>query len=123
MLVAALAAAALASGCSERDPAAERAALVSRGAEVFQARCSSCHGPKGDWPIAARLKGRRAAEFYALLDHLPSVNPVMPPFDASDRDRLAVAEYLASLRRGERRRVPGPPETRANPASSPEAKR
>jgi hypothetical protein len=48
--------------------------------------------------MTARLKGRTAEEFYRLFDHLPSVNPIMPPFDdAPEGDRRAVAEYLASL--------------------------
>lgn len=90
-------AAALAPACAQCDPAADRAALVERGRQVFTTRCAPCHGPKGDWPIAQRLKGRTADEFEALFDHLPSVNPIMPPFDAPAADRRAVAEYLAGL--------------------------
>jgi mono/diheme cytochrome c family protein len=89
----------VACACTPRDPAAERAALVKRGAEVFGTRCAPCHGPQGDWPMTARLKGRTAEDFYALFDHLPSVNPIMPPFDdAPAADRRAVAAYLASLK-------------------------
>jgi mono/diheme cytochrome c family protein len=88
-----------AAGCARTDPAVERAELVKRGAEVFGQRCSPCHGAGGDWPMTKRLKGRTADDFYALFDHLPSVNPIMPPFDdASDADQRAVAAYLASLK-------------------------
>jgi mono/diheme cytochrome c family protein len=87
----------VASGCAPRDPAAEHAALVRRGHDVFFTRCAPCHGPQGDWPMVKRLKGRSAGDFYTLFDHLPSVNPIMPPFDAPDDDRRAVAAYLASL--------------------------
>jgi len=88
-----------AAACAARDPAAEHAALVKRGAEVFAARCAPCHGPQGDWPMTSRLKGRTAEDFYALFDHLPSVNPIMPSFDdAPDADHRAVAEYLADLK-------------------------
>lgn len=89
---------ALAAACTQEDPAAEHAALVARGHETFTRRCAPCHGPEGDWPMAKRLKGRTAAEFYALFDHLNSVNPIMPPFDdAPDEEQRAVAAYLASL--------------------------
>jgi mono/diheme cytochrome c family protein len=72
--------------------------LVEHGKRVFDAQCAACHGPRGDWPIAARLKGRTHGEFYALLDHLPAVNPVMPGFQGGDGERQALAAYLASLR-------------------------
>jgi len=72
--------------------------LVEHGKRVFDAQCAACHGPRGDWPIAARLKGRTRGEFYALLDHLPAVNPVMPGFHGGDGERQALAAYLASLR-------------------------
>jgi mono/diheme cytochrome c family protein len=86
-------------GCARPDPAAEHAALVRRGNEVFVERCATCHGPQGDWPMVQRLKDRTAEGFYQLFDHLPSVNPLMPPFDdAPDADRRAVAAYLASLK-------------------------
>jgi mono/diheme cytochrome c family protein len=93
---------ALACGCTrsgvERD---SHAALVRRGREVFSARCAPCHGPQADWPIAGRLKGRSADELYALFDHLPSVNPIMPRFDdAPEEDRRAVAAFLAGLTPG-----------------------
>ena len=72
--------------------------LVEHGRRIFDAQCTACHGPRGDWPIALRLKGRTRGEFYALLDHLPAVNPVMPGFYGDDGDRQALASYLASLR-------------------------
>ncbi len=72
--------------------------LVEHGRRVFDAQCAACHGPRGDWPIAARLKGRTRDEFYALLAHLPAVNPVMPGFHGGDDERQALATYLASLR-------------------------
>jgi mono/diheme cytochrome c family protein len=71
--------------------------VLREGARVFGAQCGACHGPHADWPIAARLKGRTRDEFYALLDHLPAVNPVMPGFQGTDDERSALATYLASL--------------------------
>src|SRR5215217_5770752 len=71
--------------------------VLREGARVFGAQCGACHGPHADWPIAARLKGRTRDELYALLDHLPAVNPVMPGFQGTDDERSALAAYLASL--------------------------
>jgi mono/diheme cytochrome c family protein len=107
---------ALAAACTHEDPAARHAALVSRGHETFARRCAPCHGPEGDWPMTKRLKGRTADDFYALFDHLPSVNPIMPPFDdAPDDEHRAVAAYLATLTPdGWDERSPGePPAPRA----------
>jgi mono/diheme cytochrome c family protein len=78
-------------------PPAEPPALITAGARVFDAQCSPCHGPRADWPIAARLKSRTRDELYALLDHLPLVNPAMPGFQGTDAERRALAAYLASL--------------------------
>jgi mono/diheme cytochrome c family protein len=90
-----------ATGCARTDPAAEHAALVRRGHDVFFARCGPCHGPQGDWPIVDRLGGRTADDFYRLFDRLPSVNPIMPRFDdAPETDKRAAAAYLASLKAG-----------------------
>jgi mono/diheme cytochrome c family protein len=80
--------------------------LAGEGERLFAAQCAACHGAQADWPIAARLKGRSRDEFYALLDHLRVLNPVMPGFEGSDRERRALAEYLASLREGGGQTVP-----------------
>jgi mono/diheme cytochrome c family protein len=71
--------------------------VLREGARVFGAQCGACHGPHADWPIATRLRGRTRDEFYALLDYLPAVNPVMPGFQGTDDERSALAAYLASL--------------------------
>jgi mono/diheme cytochrome c family protein len=71
--------------------------LATEGGRIFAAQCAACHGPHGDWPITARLKGRTRDDFYALLDHLPTVNPVMPAFTGTDDERRALSEYLGSL--------------------------
>ena len=82
----------------EERRAAEPPELIAAGARVFEAQCVRCHGPRADWPIAARLKGRTRDEFHALLDHLPLVNPAMPGFQGTDEERRALAAYLGSLR-------------------------
>jgi mono/diheme cytochrome c family protein len=70
--------------------------LLQRGARVFEAQCAQCHGSQADWPIDARLKGRSRDDLYALLDHLPAANPVMPGFHGTDDERRALAAYLFS---------------------------
>lgn len=67
------------------------------GAEVFEANCSPCHGPDSEWPIADRLRGRGAGDFYDLIGRLPQVREEMPPFAGSEDERRAIAQHLASL--------------------------
>jgi mono/diheme cytochrome c family protein len=66
-------------------------------AQVFEDNCAMCHGPEGEFPIRAR--GRSASEFYDLLARLPEINDAMPPYDGSDAERQALAEYLTTLGR------------------------
>jgi mono/diheme cytochrome c family protein len=77
--------------------ASNDASVVTRGAAVFGAQCVECHGPASEWPIAQLLKRRTSQELYALLDHLPAVNPAMPGFRGGDEDRRALAAYLGHL--------------------------
>lgn len=64
------------------------------GATLFDEHCAMCHGPDGAWPLADR-PARSAAELYDLLGRLAEVNEMMPPFEGSDDERRALAEYLA----------------------------
>jgi len=66
------------------------------GAAYFEANCSMCHGPDGEWPMAKR-PSRSADEFEALLGRLPELNEMMPPFEGTDADRRALAQHLAKL--------------------------
>jgi mono/diheme cytochrome c family protein len=74
-------------------------AAAEGGAAYFEANCSMCHGADGEWPMAKR-PARSAAEFETMLGRLPEINEVMPPFEGTDADRRAVAEYLAGLTAG-----------------------
>lgn len=74
-----------------------RTAAVS-GAAVFEASCAMCHAPESDWPIAERVAGRSEAELYDLLAKLPELNEMMPPFEGTDAERRALAQYLAARR-------------------------
>jgi mono/diheme cytochrome c family protein len=74
--------------------AAESAALGDRHFEEY---CSPCHAADSDWPMAERIGGRDAAEFYELLGRLEEINEDMPPFEGTEQERRAVAEYLEGL--------------------------
>jgi mono/diheme cytochrome c family protein len=79
----------------------ERAGLepapAAAGAEVFERNCAACHGPQAPWPIADRLRGRSAREFYELIGRLPQVREEMPPFAGSEDERRALAQHLGGL--------------------------
>ena len=77
------------------DAIAQAAAASSLGARAFEEHCSVCHGKDGPFPFKG--KGRTADEFYALIDHLPTVNAAMPPFDGTAQERRALADYLPSI--------------------------
>lgn len=67
------------------------------GGEAFGTHCAACHGPDAPWPIAARLGGRSADEFYELLGRLDEVREEMPPFSGTEEEREALSRYLAGL--------------------------
>jgi len=68
---------------------------ASSGAEqYFNDNCAVCHGPGADFPIPTF--GRPADELYQLLGDLPSVNEMMPPFEGTDPERRALAEFLSA---------------------------
>jgi mono/diheme cytochrome c family protein len=75
----------------------EAPAVAGGGAEVFERHCAACHGPDSPWPMAGRLRGRSAGDFYELVGRLPQVREEMPPFAGSEDERRALAQYLASL--------------------------
>jgi len=78
----------------------ERAGLAApvttaRGSSAFEQYCAACHGAESPWPIAERLRGRSAGDFYELIGRLPQVREEMPPFAGSDDERRALAQHLA----------------------------
>ena len=77
------------------DAIARSAAGEAAGARVFDESCSACHGPAADFPFKAN--GRTADAFYTLIGNLPALNDAMPPFEGSDADRRALADYLPTL--------------------------
>jgi mono/diheme cytochrome c family protein len=75
----------------------ETHAAAARGPMLFEDNCAICHGADGDWPIGPRVLGKSADEIQALLGRLPELNEVMPPFEGTDEEKRALAEYLAAL--------------------------
>jgi mono/diheme cytochrome c family protein/cytochrome bd-type quinol oxidase subunit 1 len=67
------------------------------GADAFEQHCSACHGPESPWPVADRLRGRSAVEFYEMIGRLPQVREEMPPFSGTEDERRALAQYLGGL--------------------------
>jgi mono/diheme cytochrome c family protein len=75
----------------------EPVAVASPGRQVFEDYCAMCHLEEGDWPMGKMLKGRGAEELYDLIGRLPEVNEGMPPFEGSEEERRALADYLATF--------------------------
>jgi mono/diheme cytochrome c family protein len=67
------------------------------GRQVFEQRCIFCHGSESDWPMPQLASGRSRDQFLDVLDRLPEVNPIMPPFEGSGDEKEALARYLESL--------------------------
>lgn len=65
------------------------------GARFFEDNCSMCHGQDGDFPFDA--KERSPDTLYEMIGRLPAINDAMPPLEATDVERRALAEYLATL--------------------------
>ena len=65
------------------------------GLAFYERSCAACHAPDAMAPFDA--KGRSAPVFYDMIGRLPEINEVMPPFDGTDAERQAVAEYLATV--------------------------
>lgn len=81
-------------GVTTSAPESEALAM---GREQFEGKCIFCHGDEADWAMKRLAPGRVAEEFYERIGRLPDVNPIMPPFEGSDEERHALAEYLAQF--------------------------
>jgi len=65
------------------------------GREVFLHRCSMCHTVQGKFqPLD--LAGSDADSIDGMLQQLDSLNPEMPPFHGTERQRKALAMFLQS---------------------------
>lgn len=77
---------------------AETGALPTTGQEIFQVRCSGCHGAKGQGGSGPRLAGNVANDFPDIEDEIAKVTDgggTMPSFGRvlSDGDIRLVVEY------------------------------
>ena len=84
-------------GDAQAGIAASAAATADAGLQTFEEHCSPCHGSEASWPMADRLRGRSASEFYDLIGRLPQVREEMPPFSGTEEERRALAQYLGAL--------------------------
>jgi len=75
---------------------------VADGAALFEANCAMCHGDSGEWPIARVIRGRDARWLYDALGRLPQLKDVMPPFEGTEEERRALADWLAAVKGGAR---------------------
>jgi mono/diheme cytochrome c family protein/cytochrome bd-type quinol oxidase subunit 1 len=91
----------------------EVVAATGGGAAAFEQYCAACHGPESAWPIAERLRGRSAVDFFELIGRLPQVREEMPPFAGSEDERRALAQHLAGLAES------GPGEVAPGPGEAP----
>lgn len=100
--------------------AATAQADAAKGKEIFDQRCTTCHGAlgAGDGPVAAALpadqkpRNLQQAQFKYATDDAKlkeiihkggaafGLNPLMPPqADLSDADLSSVVEYVHSLKK------------------------
>lgn len=65
------------------------------GAAVFDTHCSACHAVED---MAGNTREWDRAEIYTNLGRLPELVPDMPPFEGSEAEREALADYLHGLK-------------------------
>ncbi|RPJ59171.1 MAG: hypothetical protein EHM23_14975 [Acidobacteria bacterium] len=64
------------------------------GGKVFEQSCADCHLESPDDPLFSRLRQRDETEIYELIGSLNTLNPAMPPFGGTDRERKVLAAWL-----------------------------
>ncbi len=82
-------------GGTTADAIRRSQASAALGDRLFEENCSPCHGPDAQFRFDA--KGRTAAQLEQMIEHLPKVNAMMPPFQGTRDERRALAEHLATL--------------------------
>jgi cytochrome c5 len=65
------------------------------GERVYQDKCAICHDAGSDAPMARMIKGRSADALHAVIGRLHEISEAMPPFDGTDEERRALADFLA----------------------------
>ncbi|MCP3177942.1 c-type cytochrome [Desulfuromonas sp. KJ2020] len=65
------------------------------GESVFETHCSMCHSLRADYnPLLPKIDGWERTRLRQALDRLDSLNPAMPPLQASEEEKDALADYL-----------------------------
>jgi mono/diheme cytochrome c family protein len=82
-------------GGATTDTIRQAQAATALGDRLFEENCSPCHGPDAQFRFDA--KGRSAQQLEQMIEHLPDVNKMMPPFQGTPEERRALAEHLATL--------------------------
>lgn len=80
---------------SAADLAVEPAKADISGEKLFSDYCAVCHERDEADPVWAYMKTLNSPdEVYDMLGRLNELNEDMPPFEGSDAERLALADYL-----------------------------
>jgi mono/diheme cytochrome c family protein/cytochrome bd-type quinol oxidase subunit 1 len=67
------------------------------GKNLFQMQCGNCHAVHGYRSMTRRADGWDAEFAADILQHLPMMHGVMPPYAGNEVDRKALGSYLAGL--------------------------
>ena len=75
------------------------AAASVQGETVFKTHCADCHEIDGSDPVSLKLKALENIEaIIEMLGNLPQLNEDMPPFEGTDEEKKALADYLNRIR-------------------------
>lgn len=72
-------------------------ASVAYGENLFYLQCGSCHAVRGYRGIKRRVDGWDSEFAADIVQHLPAMHGIMPPYAGDEVDRKALGSYLASL--------------------------
>lgn len=75
------------------------APAADQGAKLFEDNCAPCHGFD---QIKPGLAGWSKGKIRTALDKLSALNPAMPDYDGSAKDKDALADYIAKQAGGAR---------------------
>ncbi len=64
------------------------------GEAVYEQYCAPCHQRAADDPLFAKLGKLDEQTIYYLISKLDSLNPEIPPFEGTDQERQALAEWI-----------------------------
>lgn len=77
-------------------PAVKVAAASHEARDLFEARCTVCHGAD---LVKARTSGWDRQRIRKALDHLNALNPAMPDFNGTAAEKDRIADYIVSMQR------------------------